>query len=58
MLQLDEDDLSVGAQDLSVVTLRFTTAAGRQQNHQDTSEQSSCQTLETQINVAHCFKLA
>lgn len=45
VVQLSEDHLSVGSQDVSVVTLWFSAAAG-QQNHQDTSEQRSGQTLQ------------
>lgn len=38
ILQLNEDDLSVGAQDFFIVTSTFTKTAGQQENHQDTTE--------------------
>lgn len=47
VLQLHEDDLSVGAQDLFVVTSTFRARVGQQENRQDTTQQSSAQTLET-----------
>lgn len=38
ILQLDEDDVSVGAQYFFIVTSTFTTWVGQQENHQDTTE--------------------
>lgn len=38
ILQLNEDDLSVGAQDFFIVTCTLTTGVGQQENHQDTTE--------------------
>lgn len=36
--QLNEDDLSVGAQYFFIVTSAFSTRVGQQENHQDTTE--------------------
>lgn len=38
ILQLDEDDHSVGVQYFLIVTSTFATSVGQQQNHQDTTE--------------------
>lgn len=38
ILQLNEDDLSVGAQDLFIVTSTFSGSVCQQENHQDTAE--------------------
>lgn len=38
ILQLNKDDLSVGAQYFFIVTSTFTTRVGQQENHQDTTE--------------------
>lgn len=45
ILQLDEDDFSVGAQYFFIVTSAFTTRVRQQEKHQDTTDYSSCQTL-------------
>lgn len=45
ILQLNEDDFSVGAQYFFVVTSTLPTGVGQQDSHQDTTEQSSGQTL-------------
>lgn len=44
-MQLNQDDLSIGAQDFFIVTSTFTAGGGQQENHQDTTEWRSGQTL-------------
>lgn len=45
ILQLNEDHLSVGAQDFFVVTFVFTVSLGQHEEQQGSAEQSSGQTL-------------